>query len=195
MASFILFTAKLYHLVSIRKKEEDDTPTSPGFAFCTGALISSKYVLTAAHCFKTVTPSEVPNYFVVIGAVYRNDTNYPRFTIESIIKHENFNPETFENDITLLELTFHVDFNNPQYGFICLPMSDSMSYPDVPLVGVAAGWGLLNQSGEASYTLQQVQLPIISNTNESCQKVIHNTMIQLCAGYIEGGKDTCQGDR
>lgn len=61
--------------------------------------------------------------------------------------------------------------------------------------GTAIGWGRLEQGGLSSYTLQQVQLPIISYTNQYCHNVANNDMIQFCAGLIEGGKDTCQGDR
>jgi hypothetical protein len=59
----------------------------------------------------------------------------------------------------------------------------------------AIGWGTLEEDGSLSYTLQQVQLPIIPYTNEYCHDDVHNDLLQLCAGFIQGGKDTCQGDR
>jgi hypothetical protein len=61
--------------------------------------------------------------------------------------------------------------------------------------GTAIGWGLLQQNGSLSYTLQQVQIPIISYTNRYCSGIVENNSVQFCAGLIQGGKDTCQGDR
>jgi trypsin len=61
--------------------------------------------------------------------------------------------------------------------------------------GIVAGWGRLREDSPASYTLQQVQLPIISNRNQFCIRQISDDRLQFCAGFIQGGKDTCQGDR
>jgi trypsin len=61
--------------------------------------------------------------------------------------------------------------------------------------GIAAGWGRLSENGSASYTLQQIQLPIISKSNQFCIQQISDDILQFCAGFIQGGRDTCQGDR
>lgn len=116
-------------------------------------------------------------------------------TIKSAIIHSQYNSDTYENDIALLELAYAVNFNDSNNGFICLPPSNILTYPNEPLNGTAIGWGRLEQDGTSSYTLQQVQLPIISNTNEYCSNVVDDDSVQFCAGYIAGGKDTCQGDR
>jgi hypothetical protein len=59
----------------------------------------------------------------------------------------------------------------------------------------AIGWGNLQQNSSQSYPLEQVQLPIISYQNRYCANLVDNTSLQFCAGFIQGGKDTCQGDR
>jgi secreted trypsin-like serine protease len=158
-------------------------------------LINDKYVLTAAHCFYNVKSSELSNYFAVIAAQYRNDTNPVRFTIKSVILHNQYNDQSKENDIALLELTYRVDLDNPKVGFICLPPNNISTYPYAQMNATAIGWGRLEQGGLSSYTLQQVQFPVIPYTNEYCYAAVDNDAVQFCAGLIQGGKDTCQGDR
>ncbi len=112
-----------------------------------------------------------------------------------MIIHDKYNTDTYENDIALLELTYRVNLNNSNFGLICLPPNNISTYPNSSMNATAIGWGALESGGASSYTLQQVQLPIVPNTNEYCHNVINNDILQFCAGLIEGGKDTCQGDR
>lgn len=65
--------------------------------FCTGTLIDSRTILTAAHCFK---PSDRP--FVSFQTDARNDPN--AVTTSSVFNH-NFNPSTGANDIAVVSLS------------------------------------------------------------------------------------------
>lgn len=64
--------------------------------------------------------------------------------------------------------------------------------------GLVTGWGTLKEDGKPSCTLQEVEVPVLSNdectskTNYT-SKMITNNM--LCAGYPGvGQRDSCQGD-
>lgn len=66
-------------------------------------------------------------------------------------------------------------------------------------MAVASGWGTLEQYGSLPNVLYQVALPIMPT--ESCQ-AMYNTVDygagefiregMLCAGYKDGGRDSCQ---
>lgn len=65
-----------------------------------------------------------------------------------------------------------------------------------------AGWGNTQENGKFSKILQQVQVPVLSNADcqaeyESQDRLRYKDQFRssvICAGYKEGGKDSCQGD-
>lgn len=61
--------------------------------------------------------------------------------VRRMIVHRNYNPNTFENDIALLELESPFDIQ-PHVVPICLPEPDEKSY--VGKLGYVAGWGKLS---------------------------------------------------
>ncbi|CAF1574708.1 unnamed protein product, partial [Adineta ricciae] len=128
-------------IVSIRRSKSDSSSSGPGSVLCGGSLINEKYVLTAAHCFSNMKDSQLSNYFAVIGAIYSNDTNPVRVGFKSMILHENYNGNTYENDIALLELNYSVSFSDSRIGFICLPPNNQVTYPYSGMNATAIGWG------------------------------------------------------
>lgn len=65
-----------------------------------------------------------------------------------------------------------------------------------------AGWGRTVEGGQPANILQELQLPILPNTEcadryKAIGKLISPKQFDkavICAGYLEGGKDSCQGD-
>lgn len=62
--------------------------------------------------------------------------------------------------------------------------------------GIVAGWGRLDERKPTAPTLMKVEVPILSG--EDCKKLGYSasriTNNMMCAGYLEGKKDSCQGD-
>ena len=58
---------------------------------------------------------------------------------------------------------------------------------------IAVGWGTTSSGGSTSDVLLQVNLTIYSS--DKCSKVSSPSYsrFQICAGYLPGGRDTCQG--
>ena len=181
--------------MSLRRAFYQRPPTDPGLAFCGGTLISARHIVTAAHCLYDIDPKSISYVFAVVGAHYINDTNPVRHQIKSMILHEDYDDDLFLNDIALVEIYPPVAFDSTAMGFVCLPINNASTYPYERMNGTAAGWGRLTENSTASLTLQQVQLPVIADSNEFCKKQTTDSRVQFCAGYIEAGRDTCQGDR
>ena len=157
------------------------------FIWCGGSIISTDYLLTAAHC--------VDNAVGVTVYFGTTDLNFPDKTVtvdsNSIIIHEGWNVQTFANDIALIRVPTitYTDKIQP----VQLPAISS-SYPsyDEEIV-VASGWGnIFDGSGVTDY-LQYAYMRVISNAE--CAKTYGEIVIpsMMCVSTYYG-VSTCQGD-
>merc|ERR1711994_426254 len=78
---------------------------------CGAALLTHQYVITAAHCVKDVSPS---NLIVRIGEYNVLDLSETHRHIDKRVKtlivHSSFDKESYEFDIALLKLSSPVPF-------------------------------------------------------------------------------------
>ncbi|XP_017482234.1 PREDICTED: trypsin-1-like isoform X2 [Rhagoletis zephyria] len=158
---------------------------------CGGTLISERFVISAAHCWRrkinVIRLGELDHSTTTDG------TQTQDFTVRNAIVHPMYYFERY-NDIALVELDRDATLN--EYVLpACLPSKDAI-YKSF----TAVGWGETEKKISSTHLLK-VKLDLFAG-DECTASVTAQTELewgvrvrtQICAGSHQSGFDTCYGD-
>ena len=98
------------------------------------------------------------------------------------------------NDLSIFKLSTKAILNE-YIQLACLPSNLSSNFPKSNNDAYSTGWGVTRIDGDASKILNNVKLKVLNGSD--CRSVLRNYQknwnSQICAGYLSGNKDTCQG--
>lgn len=137
-----------------------------------------------------------------------SETEAIQRAVSAIIRHRNFDQNTYNHDIALLRLRKPVTFTKGIQP-ICLPRE---SIDPSGKTGTVVGWGRTSEGGSLPGILQHVNVPVL--TLEQCRGMKYRSsritpnmvrrktflqfmiltfqFFQLCAGGIKAKTDSCQ---
>uniref|UniRef100_A0A667Y5X2 Peptidase S1 domain-containing protein n=1 Tax=Myripristis murdjan TaxID=586833 RepID=A0A667Y5X2_9TELE len=129
----------------------------------------------------------------VYGGMVSQDSLPAPYLVERILLNENYNNKTNDQDIALLKLTLLRVYYSDAVRPACLPAFDQIFSPGTKCW--TSGFGT-TEAGAGSKDLMEVTVDIIDRTVCNSRNVYRGAVSKnmLCAGDLNGGKDSCQGD-
>lgn len=167
-----------------------------GQQFCGGSIVSSRVVVTAAHCVEAVRGM---THMISVRAGSNNTDEggslHRAMRAESNPEYNNYNFAEKLSDVGIIVVDPPFEFDETKRA-IPLPYRRFSGPKDGSLVTIS-GFGRVSEGGPASNHLKAVSVPVVPL--EECKKVynafgVDVTEDSFCGGYKSGRRDSCQGD-
>ncbi|XP_055706595.1 chymotrypsin-1-like [Phlebotomus papatasi] len=169
------------HMVSLRN-------VATGNHFCGASIISTRWVLSAAHC---TVGREASAVHAIVGTINRLQGTLHQAS--QIINHEGYSGVTLTNDVSVVEVATPFVFND-----YVRPIGVGSAFVGGGITATVSGWGQTEQpSDEVPVWLQWLQ--VYTLTLEDCRArkplpvrlLVHDNTI--CTFTMEG-QGLCFGD-
>lgn len=156
---------------------------SQGGSFCSGTLVTQKWVITAAHCVEAADDywkSGWDVYFVFASDVYNESSWQDYAEVKRAIAHPSYNTSSLEHDLGLLELKTNITSITPMPVNRSAP-TGSWSSKDVTYVG----FGITADDRNDGGVKRTVDVPFYS---------YDETVIYTYSGDSGNVQNICSGD-
>uniref|UniRef100_A0A452F143 Transmembrane serine protease 9 n=1 Tax=Capra hircus TaxID=9925 RepID=A0A452F143_CAPHI len=160
--------------------------------FCGAAIISARWLVSAAHCFNEFQDS--PEWVAYVGTTYLSGSegSTVRARVARIITHPSYNSDTADFDVAVLELGRPLPFSRHVQP-VCLPAASHVFPPRKKCL--ISGWGYLKEDFLVKpEMLQKATVELLDQA--LCASLYGHSLTDrmVCAGYLDGKVDSCQGD-
>ncbi|XP_066587683.1 trypsin-1-like [Prorops nasuta] len=178
------------HQVSMQMKNTNN------YNFCSGAIISPNWILTAAQCMDGIPSYENLVITAGINKLRGKEDTEQTVGVEKAIVHEKYKEELAAYDIALLKLSKPLTLSK-YVAMINLSEAGAESKGTV----VLSGWGSTSSSDDAIMPndLQKADLAVIDF--QTCKKALEKSDSasffderMVCTVPLTGGVSSCDGD-
>ena len=154
---------------------------------CGGAVYDRYTVISAAQCFDDdIKRRRIRLVFGDHNQFLKEKENEVRRKVKLVLKHPDFNENTFSHDIAILKLWKPLPFNH-----LIQPITLPNRNVESGEMTTAMGWGTTSKAGENDI-LRHVMVPALTSTD--CRHYYGGKLDDTMICTYNPGKDTCLGD-